>query len=170
MQILNNYWMKLLINYAKYTGIIKLISGDDSFKIFKITDKIYVSNLPTIENKDKLRDINTIIGFQTSDEYGFDKTLWIDKTNIKYYRIPINDYSPPKSSDYDKLSKILERENGKILFHCYAGKGRSNCGACAALVLKENYNIHQAITLVKKHNPKSNMNFWQLKSLTDYFK
>ena len=170
MQILNSELLKWVINYAKYTGLLRLISGDNSFKMFKITDKVYVSNLPTIDNEEKLKEINTIISFQTSDEYGYDQTLWIDKTPKKYYRIPINDYNPPTKGDYDKLSKILEKEKGKILFHCYAGKGRSNCGACVALVRRENYNINDAITLVKRHNPKSNMNIWQLKSLTDYFK
>ena len=57
MQILNSELLKWVINYAKYTGLIRLISGDNSFKMFKITDKVYVSNLPTIDNEEKLKEI-----------------------------------------------------------------------------------------------------------------
>jgi protein-tyrosine phosphatase len=83
---------------------------------------------------------------------------------------------PPQKEDYKTLFRIIddihvENPNARVLIHCYAGKGRSNCGAGAYLMYKHGMNAEKAIALVEKKNPRSSMNRWQkdsLKNLENY--
>ena len=162
------YLFKKATNYLKYTGAINYISNNKDFHINQVDKRLWVSNLPTIEHKDKIKHINTVISFISNDEYGHEETKWIDKTNKKYYRIPVTDYTPPSQQDYDKLKKILEQEKGHILIHCYAGKGSSNCGACIFMITKRKMNNQQAIDHIRKKLPRSGMNQWQVQSVLNY--
>ena len=61
---------------------------------------------------------------------------------------------PPSKESYQKLFEIIDKihaENpvARILIHCYAGKGRSNCGAAAYLMYKHGMNSKEAIALVE---------------------
>lgn len=170
MSALTYYLLKKITNYGKYLGITDYISNNYNFHINKVANNLWVSNLPKEEYKDKISHIDTIISFQNNDEYGIEQTLWIDKTPKKYYRIPVSDYTPPTKEDYDKLVKILRQEKGRILIHCYAGKGRSNCGACIYMMLNHKMTPDQAIKHVQKYVPRSNMNRWQQQSVIDFIK
>ena len=78
---------------------------------------------------------------------------------------------PPSKESYIKLFDIIDKihadiPNARILIHCYAGKGRSNCGAAAYLMYKHGMDSKKAIALVEQKNPRSSsMNRWQKDSL-----
>jgi protein-tyrosine phosphatase len=157
---------KKIIYITKQTGL----NGDSKFHMYHINNSISVSSIPTLENFDAVSAFDAIIGFMEPNEYRSQDIEWINKTIIKYYRIPVPDYMPPPRESYEKLFEIIDKiyaENPKarILIHCYAGKGRSNCGAAAYLMYKHGMNSEQAIALVEKKNPRSHMNSWQKKSL-----
>jgi len=165
---LTHYLLKKITNYAKYTGLINYISNNYDFYINQVDKHLWVSNLPTIQHKNKIQHIDVVISFLNNDEYGNDQTSWIDKTKKKYYRIPVNDYTPPTQEDYNKLKKIIQQEKGNILIHCYAGKGRSNCGACIYMMIKHKLSAEQAINHIQTKLPRSNMNRWQIQSVKNF--
>ena len=153
---------KKLTNVAKYTGLIYY----NDFHIFPIDDKISVSSLPRQDYQSIVSQFDVVIGFLGDNEYGVKEVEWIKKTPIKYYNIPVPDYTSPQTSDYNSLFKILDSHpNAKILIHCYAGKGRSNCGVAAYLMYKHKMKAKNAIELVELKNPRSSMNRWQKSSL-----
>ena len=47
------YLFKKATNYLKYTGAINYISNNKDFHINQVDKRLWVSNLPTIEHKDK---------------------------------------------------------------------------------------------------------------------
>jgi protein-tyrosine phosphatase len=157
---------KKIIHITKQTGLI----DDSKFHMYHINNSISVSSIPTLENFDTISAFDAVIGFMEHDEYRSRDIEWINKTIIKYYRIPVADYMPPPRESYEKLFEIIDKiyaENPKarILIHCYRGKGRSNCGVAACLMYKHGMNSKQAIALVEKKNPRSYMNTWQKNSL-----
>jgi len=168
MRTLGYYLISKITNYAKYLGITNYISNNYDFYINQVDKHLWVSNLPTIKHKNKIQHINVIISFLNNNEYGNEQTLWIDKTNKRYYRIPVADYTPPTQEDYEKLKKIIQQEKGNILIHCYAGKGRSNCGACIYMMLKHKMNSNQAIKHIESKLPRSRMNIWQKQSVQEF--
>jgi len=158
--------LKKLTNYAKYTGLINYVSNNYDFYINYVDDNLAVSNLPKESHKHEIEKFDVVIGFLSKDEYGDHLTQWIDKLpNVKYYHIPVTDYTPPQQGDYNIFLRILdENKNKKILVHCYAGKGRSNCGAVAYLMSK-GYSYEEGLDRVRQRIPRSGMNRWQLDSL-----
>jgi protein-tyrosine phosphatase len=159
-------FLKRVINVTKRTGLIH----DDKFHMYHINKAISVSSIPTKENYDAISAFDVVIGFIEPNEYRNWEIEWINDTIIKYYNIPVPDYTPPQKEDYEKLFRILDKihaENPKarILIHCYAGKGRSNCGVVAYLMYKHGMTADKAIELVEKKNPRSHMNRWQKDSL-----
>lgn len=158
--------LKRIINVTKRTGLIH----DDTFHMYHINNIISVSSIPTKENYDVISAFDAVIGFIEPNEYRKWDVEWINDTIIKYYNIPVPDYMPPKKEDYEKLFRIIDKihdENPKarILIHCYAGKGRSNCGAVAYLMYKYGITSDKAIALVERKNPRSHMNRWQKDSI-----
>lgn len=155
-------FFKKLTNVAKYTGLIYY----NDFHIFPIDNKVSVSSLPREDYKGIVNNFDVVIGFLGENEYGSREVEWISKTPIKYYNIPVPDYTSPQTEDYVKLFKILDdHPNSKILIHCYAGKGRSNCGVVAYLMYKHNMKALNGIGMVEMKNPRSAMNRWQKDSL-----
>jgi len=153
---------KRLTNIAKITGLIYY----NDFHIFPIDEKVSVSSLPREDYKPIVQNFDVVIGFLDPSEYGSREVEWINKTKTKYYNIPVTDYTAPNIDDYLKLFKILENhKNSKILIHCYAGKGRSNCGVAAYLMHKHKISSDKAIQIVEMKNPRSSMNRWQKQSL-----
>ena len=153
---------KHLINAAKYTGLIAY----KDFHIYSIDENIAVSSLPRINNQAIVNNFDVVIGFLGENEYGKNEVNWIAETPIKYYNIPVTDYTPPNNEDYLKLFRILDSHpNSKIIIHCYAGKGRSNCGVAAYLMNKYQISANEAIKIVETKNPRSSMNKWQKESL-----
>lgn len=157
---------KRIINVTKRTGLIH----DEKFHIYHINNTISVSSIPTKENFDNISAFNVVIGFIEPNEHRNWDVEWINNTIIKYYNIPVPDYMPPQKEDYEKLFQIIDKihmdnPNARILIHCYAGKGRSNCGAVAYLMYKHGMNAENAIAVVENKNPRSNMNRWQKDSL-----
>lgn len=161
-----------LTNYAKYTGLINYISNNSSFYINKVDVNLSVSNLPTIENKEIIQKFDVIIGFIGENEQGNSETKWINKLpQIKYYHVPVTDYTAPSQHDYEKLLKILHNHRHQnILMHCYAGKGRSNCGAVIYLMDYYGMNPEEAIAEVRRRIPRSGMNRWQEESLREFYR
>lgn len=159
-------FFKRIINVTKQTGLIH----DSIFYMYHINDSISVSSIPTKENYDAVSGFDAVIGFIEPNEYRSQEIEWINSTIIKYYCVPVPDYMPPSKECYKKLFDIIDKihadiPNARILIHCYAGKGRSNCGAAAYLMYKHGMNSEQAIALVEKKNPRSHMNGWQKGSL-----
>ena len=159
---------KRIINVTKRSGLIH----DANFHMYHINECVSVSSIPTKENYDIISAFDVVIGFIEPNEYRNWEIEWINDTIIKYYGIPVPDYMPPSKESYQKLFEIIDKihaENpvARILIHCYAGKGRSNCGAAAYLMYKHGMNSEQAIALVEKKNPRSHMNGWQKGSLQD---
>jgi protein-tyrosine phosphatase len=140
--------------------------------MYHINECVSVSSIPTKENFDIISAFDVVIGFIEPNEYRNWEIEWINDTIIKYYGIPVPDYMPPSKESYQKLFEIIDKihaENpvARILIHCYAGKGRSNCGAAAYLMYKHGMNSKEAIALVEMKNPRSHMNRWQKGSLQD---
>lgn len=157
---------KKIINVTKRSGLIH----DSKFYINNINESISVSSIPTSEYYDVISGFNAVIGFIEPNEYRNWEIEWINNTIIKYYGIPVPDYMPPSKESYQKLFHIIDQihmniPNPRILIHCYAGKGRSNCGAAAYLMYKHGMNSSKAIALVEQKNPRSSMNRWQKDSL-----
>ena len=161
-----------IINITKRSGLIH----DASFHMYHINECVSVSSIPTKENYDAISAFDAVIGFIEPNEYRNWEIEWIHDTIIRYYNIPVSDYMPPQKEDYITLFRIIddihvENPNARVLIHCYAGKGRSNCGAGAYLMYKHGMNAEKAIALVEKKNPRSSMNRWQkdsLKNLENY--
>jgi predicted protein tyrosine phosphatase len=159
-------FFKRIINVTKQTGLIH----DSIFYMYHINDSISVSSIPTKENYNAVSGFDAVIGFIEPNEYRSQEIEWINSTIIKYYCVPVPDYMPPSKECYKKLFDIIDKihadiPNARILIHCYAGKGRSNCGAAAYLMYKHGMNSEQAIALVEQKNPRSHMNRWQKDSL-----
>lgn len=161
-----------IINITKRSGLIH----DASFHMYHINECVSVSSIPTKENYDAISAFDVVIGFIEPNEYRNWEIEWIHDTIIRYYNIPVSDYMPPQKEDYKTLFRIIDdihvdNPNARILIHCYAGKGRSNCGAGAYLMYKYHMNSEKAIAIVEKKNPRSSMNRWQkdsLKNLENY--
>ena len=158
--------LKKIINATKRTGLIH----DSEFYIYHINDSVSVSSIPTKNNFDMISAFDVVIGFIEPNEYRNWDVEWINNTIIKYYGIPVPDYMPPSKESYQKLFDIIDTihtdiPNPRILIHCYAGKGRSNCCATAYLMYKHGMNFKEAIELIEKKNPRSSMNRWQKASL-----
>lgn len=161
-----------IINITKRSGLIH----DASFHMYHINECVSVSSIPTKENYDAISAFDAVIGFIEPNEYRNWEIDWIHDTIIRYYNIPVSDYMPPQKEDYKTLFRIIDdihvgNPNARVLIHCYAGKGRSNCGAGAYLMYKHGINAENAIALVEKKNPRSSMNRWQkdsLKNLENY--
>jgi len=157
---------KRVINLTKRTGLIH----DSNFHIYHITNKLSVSSIPCKESFYAISNFDVVIGFLDLNEYRNNDVAWIKDTVIKYYNIPVPDYTSPQKEDYETLLEIIdevliENPNARFLIHCYAGKGRSNCGAAAFLMYKNNMTAKDAIALIEQKNPRSNMNRWQKASL-----
>jgi len=157
---------KRIINVTKRSGLIH----DSNFYIYNINECISVSSIPTIQYYDMISGFDAVIGFIEPNEYRNWEIEWINNTIIKYYGIPVPDYMPPSKENYQQLFHIIDQihtnvPNPRILIHCYAGKGRSNCGAAAYLMYKHGMNSSKAIELVEQKNPRSSMNRWQKDSL-----
>lgn len=164
--------LKKIINITKRTGIIH----DSEFYMYHINDTLSVSSIPSKENFDSVSGFDAVIGFIEPNEYRHWDVNWINSTVIKYYSVPVPDYMPPCKENYKQLFDIIDKihaeiEKPRILIHCYAGKGRSNCGAAAYLMYKHGMKHEKAIKVVENNNPRSSMNRWQkdsLKKLEEY--
>ena len=157
---------KRVINLTKRTGLIH----DSNFYIYHINKELSVSSIPCKESFYAISNFDVVIGFLDLNEYRNNDVAWIKDTIIKYYNIPVPDYTSPQKEDYETLLEIIdevliENPNARFLIHCYAGKGRSNCGAVAYLMYKNNMTAKDAIALIEQKNPRSNMNRWQKASL-----
>jgi len=172
--VIKYYGLRLithLTNYAKYAGLINYFSDNYDFYINIIDSHVAVSNLPRVSHREIIRNYDVIIGFLSPTEQGYRETEWIEREHhITYYHIPVPDYTPPKLEDYKILCHIFDKhKNNKILIHCYAGKGRSNCGAVVYLMHHRNLNVEEAINEVQQKVPRSGMNRWQLESLYKFY-
>lgn len=157
---------KRVIDLTKRTGLIH----DSNFHIYHINKKLSVSSIPCKESFYAISNFDVVIGFLDLNEYRNNDVAWIKDTVIKYYNIPVPDYTSPQKEDYETLFKIIdevliENPSTRFLIHCYAGKGRSNCGAVAYLMYKNNMTAEDAIALIEQKNPRSHMNRWQKASL-----
>lgn len=164
--------LKRIINATKRSGLIH----DANFHMYHINDSVSVSSIPTKDYFDTISAFDAVIGFIEPNEYRNWDVEWINNTIIKYYVVPVPDYMPPSKENYKQLFHIFDKiyaeiPNPRILIHCYAGKGRSNCGAAAYFMYKHGMNYKEAIALVERKNPRSSMNRWQkdsLKNLEEY--
>lgn len=166
LQYLGFEIFKRVIDFTKRTGLIH----DSNFYIYHITNNLSVSSIPCKEYFHAISNFDVVVGFLDLNEYRNNDVDWIKHTVIQYYNIPVPDHTSPQKEDYEKLFKIIdevliENHESRFLIHCYAGKGRSNCGAAAYLMYKHNMTAENAIALIEKKNPRSNMNRWQKASL-----
>ena len=163
-----NYLVKKTSDILKYYGVINYISNNYDFFIYQVSKNIYLSNLPKKEHQEKIKKYNfdVIFSIMNPNEQGTEKLKWIKDTNIKQHYIETIDYTPPSKENYEKFYNLIKQySNKKILIHCYAGKGRSNCMTAYYLMKTKNIPPNEAIKEIERINPRSNMNYYQKKSL-----
>ena len=163
-----NYLIKKGSDFLKYYGVINYLSNNYDFFIYQVSDNVYLSNLPKKEHQEKIKSyhFDVIFSIMKPDEQGVDKIQWIKDTNLTHHFIETTDYTAPSKKNYEDFYNLLQQyQYQKILIHCYAGKGRSNCMSAYYLMKSQNISPSQAIQEIERINPRSNMNYYQKKSL-----
>lgn len=161
-----NYIIKKTSDLLKYYGIINYISQNHDFYIFRVSDNVYLSNLPKYPEKLKKYKFDVIFSIMRKNEVGTEQIKWIKKTKIKQHFIQTTDYTAPSEENYIEFYNLIKQyPSQKILIHCYAGKGRSNCMSAYYLMKTKNISPISAIDEIERINPRSNMNYYQKKSL-----
>jgi predicted protein tyrosine phosphatase len=163
-----NYLIKKTSDLLKYYGVINYISNNYDFFIYQVSDNVYLSNLPKTQHYQKINpyQFDVILSIMKPDEQGTEQLNWIKNTNIIHHFIETTDYTPPSKENYEKFYNLIQQyPNRKILIHCYAGKGRSNCMTAYYLMKTKNIPPNDAIKEIERINPRSNMNIYQKKSL-----
>jgi protein-tyrosine phosphatase len=118
-----------------------------TYNISKITDNIYLSDMPTASNKEKLKEdgithiLCVILGMDP---------LYPD--DFTYKNIHIRDVAHQDISEYlDECVEFIEdvvKENGKVLVHCSYGVSRS-ASMVLAYLIKNGMSYDEAYKLVK---------------------
>ena len=160
--------IKFSTDLFKYLNITDYFSKNYDYYVYPITKRLNLSNLPREIHLNKIKpsQYDVIISVMQKTEQGTSEIEWIDQTKIKHHFVEITDYTSPTKKDYQKFMKIINKyPREKILVHCYAGKGRSNCMVCYYLMKSENLSPTDAIYKVEQLNPRSKMNYNQKQSL-----
>ena len=67
------------------------------------------------------------------------------------------------------IPKIINNENKKILFHCFAGVSRSSTFAIAYLMVKYKLNVNEALNMVKSKRQMIQPNYGFIEALNDFY-
>lgn len=129
----------------------------DNNDLHEVYPNIYVGNISTAYNKDKLKDlgiynvITAISGMNQIYPEEFNYML-VDVLDIKQQDlIPV----------FDKTSDFIEnalKDGGKVYIHCMCGASRSVSIVCAYLSKKKNIKPEDAISMIKNIRPLANPN------------
>ena len=125
-----------------------------SYKIDKITDKIYLGSLEGIKENDyfKKENINSILSI-TNDLPKTD----LDKS-INHKIIDIGDLYSENIIKYFKECIEFIENNGKIFIHCTCGVSRSATIVIAYLMWKTHSAFNETYLFVKKRRPEIDPN------------
>lgn len=119
-----------------------------NYNISKINDNIYISDLPTAFNKDKIKEegithiLSTIIGLDP-----------LYPEDFIYKTIPIRDIESQDLSEYfDECVNFMDdaiKNGGKVLVHCSYGVSRSVSMVIAYLIKKDGMSYNEAYQFLK---------------------
>ncbi len=91
---------------------------------------------------------------------------------FEYHHFPIDDFGVPELADTDTLITMMknkiEKENKKILVHCYAGIGRTGT-ILACYLIKNGSTYEKAIEEVRRKRPGSIQSREQELFIMDYY-
>jgi len=134
----------------------------------EIIPGIYLGNAYNANNFSRLNyyKIKTIINVTKEIPNAFDGYF-------EYYRIPINDDSENHIIEY--INKVLDFLNNKtidednaVLIHCYMGSSRSASIVLIYLILKHNYDLENALKMIKIKRPIVNINNNFIEDIKEY--
>lgn len=137
-------------------------------RIVKIDDKLFISN--SIDNYDKLTEYHIDAVISLRGEY-HDDVNELTKRSISYYYIPIPDSLPPTKEQMDRFVNLVNKIEGKVLFHCEAGIGRSGCMAISYLIQNKIVDsLEDALIYMKSvAKPLDRMSEQQFKQIRKYY-
>ena len=137
-----------------------------SYKIDKITDKIYLGGLEGLKENDyfKKENINSILSI-TNDLPKTD----LDKS-INHKIIDIGDLYSENIIKYFKECIEFIENNGKIFIHCTCGVSRSASIVIAYLMWKTHSPFNETYLFVKKRRPEIDPNNGFRKQLNIFHK
>jgi len=116
------------------------------------------------------RIINGVVIVVEEDELEHDIKLW-DKLKVPYIHIPIPESSAPTTLTLYYIIKWICRiikSNGKILIHCYSGKGRSCLVAAAYLVYSLRKEPTEALKIIRSKIPGALSSLRQVHCLENF--
>lgn len=129
-------------------------------KYNKITDKIYLGNIQSANDKSffKEKNIKAVLNCTRDIPNHF------AHKNIEYMRIPVDDSLKQKDFDYmyqfmpcivEFIHKHTILQKNNILVHCYAGRQRSAISVAAFLVSHLNMTPHDACKMILEKRPEA---------------
>lgn len=153
-----------LRTWAEYYNLNPMADKEDLDEVY---ENIYVGNISTACNKDKLEELgikNVITAISGVPEiykdinYKLVDVLDITKQNM----IPV----------FDDTSQFIEdslKDGGKVYVHCMCGVSRSVSIVCAYLAKKHGIDPITALDMIKKNRAVANPNPSFMQQLENYF-
>lgn len=131
--------------------------------------KLYQSDLHVANNLNKLENLNIKGIISLGDLY--EQAQYKVHKNIKYLHIYIDDNPGEPISDYfEEAISFIEKINGAVLIHCYAGISRSTTITSVYLMKIMNINYKEALEIIQKARPFISPNSGFLKQIKKYSK
>ena len=130
-----------------------------------VTERIGGCSLICPEDIESLEEagVSAIVGLVEEDEYyecwdegveGLLEALY--SRGIEFYYIPTPDFAAPDVEEACRVFRRVEeveKRGGRIVFHCYAGLGRTGTMIAAYLVAVYGMGLEKALEAVKKACP-----------------
>jgi protein-tyrosine phosphatase len=125
--------------------------------LHEVYDNIYVGNISTAYNKDKLKElgINNVITAISGmpeiypEEFNY---MLVDALDIQQQDMR------PMFDDTSKFIKDSLKDGGKVYIHCMCGVSRSVAIVCAYLAKEYGIEPEEAIKTIREIRPKANPN------------
>ena len=165
--------MDYLLYYKDYLyGVLRTYIQqyvNTEYNVSKITDNIYISDLASSQNKDRLKEDG--ITHILSAVLGFEPTFPDD---FNYMNIYVRDIETEDLSFYfdvcgDYIHKAINN-NGKVLVHCSYGISRSASLVIAYLIKYKEMPYDDAYMYVKKKRNIIEPNEGFKRQLNEYYK
>ncbi len=145
-----------------------------------VDENVAGCSLPCPENiRQVVKGFTHVVSLVEEDEF---YTCWskgvtefrrvLAELGVEHLWLPVPDMGAP---DVDEacslLDKVVEivKKGGRILFHCYAGLGRTGTMLTAYLVRAKCMDWHKALTIVRRANPHAGPQSYVQELFLDYF-